>query len=299
MRYPGRTVENELADAAGELHGLVTRRALLTHGVTPSEIQRRIARGLLLIEYKGVYRVGHRAPSLEAHYMAAVLAGGDGAALGGAAAACLWNLTRGTPPPPHVVTRTERRIEGVVTQRARSAGASDITRWRGVPVTTVARTLVDLAAVMPAGELARVCHEASVRYRTTPSDVEAVLVRRPRSKGAAALRSVLHGDEKVTLSGLERAFLALLAARKWPLPLTNRMAGGRYVDCRWPDRNLTVELDSYRYHASRHAWELDRRREREARARGDDFRRYTYGDVSESPALMIAELRVLLTNDPA
>ena len=79
-----------------------------------------------------------------------------------------------------------------------------------------------------------------------------------------------------------------------PLPQTNKRAHGRRVDCRWPDRRLTVELDSYRYHRSRHAWEQDRRREREARARGDEFRRYTYGDVLESPRLMLAELRALL-----
>jgi len=78
------------------------------------------------------------------------------------------------------------------------------------------------------------------------------------------------------------------------LPETNRRAGGRRVDCRWPDHRLTVELDSYRYHHSRHAWEQDRRREREARARGDEFRRYTYGDVFESPGRMLAKLRDLL-----
>jgi hypothetical protein len=66
------------------------------------------------------------------------------------------------------------------------------------------------------------------------------------------------------------------------------------VDCRWRDQQLTVELDSYRYHSSRHAWEQDRHREREARARGDEFRRYTYGDVFEHPRLMLRELRRLL-----
>jgi hypothetical protein len=68
------------------------------------------------------------------------------------------------------------------------------------------------------------------------------------------------------------------------------------VDCRWPTHSLTVELDGYRYHRSRHAWEQDRRREREARARGDDFRRYTYGDVLESPDLMLAELKKLIAS---
>ena len=98
----------------------------------------------------------------------------------------------------------------------------------------------------------------------------------------------------MTLSKLEREFLARLEEAGLPLPKTNKPAHGRRVDCRWPEHRLTVELDSYRYHRSRHAWEQDRRREREARARGDEFRRYTYGDVTESPGLMLAELRPLL-----
>jgi len=103
----------------------------------------------------------------------------------------------------------------------------------------------------------------------------------------------------VTLSKLERRFLALLREERLPLPRTNKPAGGRRVDCRWPDYRLTVELDGYRFHQSRYAWEQDRRREREARARGDEFRRYTYGDVFEHPQLMLNELRLLLApKDP-
>jgi very-short-patch-repair endonuclease len=98
----------------------------------------------------------------------------------------------------------------------------------------------------------------------------------------------------VTLSKLESRFLTRARAAGLELPQTNRPAGGRRVDCRWPDRRLTVELDGYRYHHSRHAWEQDRRREREARARGDEFRRYTYGDVFEAPEQMLAELRRLI-----
>ena len=94
----------------------------------------------------------------------------------------------------------------------------------------------------------------------------------PRAREAEAGAA---GEVRVTLSALERRFLARLKAAGLPLPETNRPAGGRRVDCRWPAHRLTVELDSYRYHRSRHAWEQDRRREREARARGDEFRRYT------------------------
>jgi very-short-patch-repair endonuclease len=105
---------------------------------------------------------------------------------------------------------------------------------------------------------------------------------------------VLRGEAPVTLSKMERRFLKLLRQQKLPLPVTNRPAGAHRVDCRWPDHKLTVELDSYTYHASRHAWEQDRRRDREARARGDEMRRYTWTDVFQQPAPMLAELRVLL-----
>jgi very-short-patch-repair endonuclease len=163
-------------------------------------------------------------------------------------------------------------------------------------VTTLARTLVDLAAVLDPDALARAVHEAEVRHGTRPAQVEAVLERRPKSPGAAKLRAVLGGDTPVLLSRLERRFLVLLGEAGLPRPQTNRPAGGHYVDCRWPEQRLTVELDSYRYHHSRHAWEQDRRREREARARGDEFRRYTWGDVFERPAQMLAELRALLSS---
>jgi len=168
--------------------------------------------------------------------------------------------------------------------------------FHGIPVTTVPRVLVDSAAELTPDELARACHEAGVRYRATPVQVEAVLARRPNSRGAANLRAILRGDVRVTLSTLERAFLTVLRDAGLPLPRTNRVAGGRRVDCRWPQEGLTVELDGYRYHHSRHAWEQDRRREREARARGDEFRRYTYGDVFEDPRYVLLELHALLSS---
>ncbi|MGZ5338060.1 MAG: hypothetical protein ACXWEE_00420 [Thermoleophilaceae bacterium] len=169
----------------------------------------------------------------------------------------------------------------------------EATKCRAIPVTTVARTLVDLAAVLDAAQPARACHEAGVRHHTTPAEVDTVLERRPRSPGAGKLRRIMRGDTRVNPSRLESRFLERLKAAGLPLPETNRVAGGRRVDCRWPDLNLTVE-HSYRYHHSRHAWEQDRRREREARARDDEFRRYTYGDVFERPKLMLTELRALL-----
>lgn len=273
---------------------MVTRAELLGAGITAGEIKQRLASGALLREYRGVYRVGHRAPSTEARYMAAVKACGDAALLSGRAAAHLLGLVKGGSPPPEVTAPTEHRKEGIVTRRSRHLDPREATTWKGIPVTTVARTLVDLAAVLAVDDLARACHEAGVLYRTTPAAVEAVLARRPNRPGASQLRRILRGEVHVTLSKLETRFLAVLQEVNLPLPETNRPAGGRRVDCRWPARRLTVELDSYRYHHTRHAWEQDRRREREARARGDEFRRFTYGDVVEDTRLMLGELRPLL-----
>ena len=289
MGVRSTSVERICSELARRSHGIVTRSELLAAGLTRREIERRRERGYLIVEFPGVYRVGHRAPSEEARYMAAVKACGKGAVLSGPAAGWLYGLTRGEAPPPHVTSPRKRRVTGVVTSRSRHIEAAS---HRGIPVTTVARTLVDLAAHMSTGALARACHEAGVRYRTTPGHVEEVLARRPRTAGAGRLRGVTAGRVPVTQSALERRFLTLLTDNGLPLPdEVNRPAGSYRVDARWRRPPLTVELDSYRFHNSRHSWERDRRREREARARGDDLRRYTYGDVYENPAAMLGELR--------
>jgi very-short-patch-repair endonuclease len=222
-----------------------------------------------------------------------VLACGEGACLSGRAAAHLFGLLKGHAPAPEVTAPLKRRVAGIRVRRA-TIDRPDRAFHRGIPVTAVPRTLTDLAAERPLDALARACHEAGVRYRTTPANVKAVLERRTRCRGAAKLRLVVSGDAHVTLSALERRFLELLREHGLELPRTNRPAGGSHVDCRWPQRRLTVELDSYRFHHSRHAWEQDRRREREARARGDDLRRYTWADVFEEPAQTVGELRALL-----
>jgi Transcriptional regulator, AbiEi antitoxin len=158
-------VEQELAALARRSHGVVTRRELLAAEISGREIDGRLRTGALIAVFRGVYRVGHTAPSVEAHYLAAVKACGNGALLSGPAAAHLLGLLKGAPPPPEVTARTERRVKVVSTRRARRQARE----WRGVPVTSVAETLVDLAAVLNAEELARACHEAGVRHHTTPN----------------------------------------------------------------------------------------------------------------------------------
>ena len=177
--------------------------------------------------------------------------------------------------------RTRRAIQG--------------TEWFGIPVTSAAETVVDLAASLTDDELARIRHEAAVKHHLRPAQVDAVLVRRHNAMGGAKLRAVVSGDTPVTLSALERRFLSLIDEGGFPRPITNKPAGTKRVDCRWPEHRLTVELDSYRFHNSRYSWEQDRRREREARARGDDFRRFSFGDVFENPGAMMRELSAALS----
>jgi very-short-patch-repair endonuclease len=241
------TVEGTLARSGARAHGVVDRRELLAAGISRDEIQHRLDVGMLIPEFRGIYRVGHAAPSTDAHYLAAVRACGEDALLCGLAAAHTHGLVKGRAPAPDVTA-----------------------------------------------PMARACHEAGVRYGTTPRHVEVVLQRRPNTPGARHIRRVMSGDAKIALSKLERAFIELLKAHGFPLPETNRVAGGRRVDCRWPDHHLTVELDGYRFHNSRHSWEQGLQREREARARGDEFRRFSYDDVFENQRYMLVELGKLL-----
>jgi hypothetical protein len=290
-------VEQRAALVAARAHGVVTRVELLKSGITRHEIEHRLRTGSIIAVFPGVYRVGHRAPSPEAHYMAAVKAAGEGGVLSGLAAAWAWGLIRTGPPLPDVTCPTERRISGIRTRRSRRLDSLETTRWKRIPITTVPRTLVDLPSLLSFEDLTTAVHEADVRHHTRPEHIEAVLHRYPNAKGATTLRAIALGDHPTLLSKLERYFRALLRTNALELPQTNRKEGAHYIDCRWPEHRLTVELDSYRFHRSRHAWEQDRERERAARARGDEFRRYTWRDVVEEPTPTVADLRALLYPD--
>ena len=98
------TVEQTLARLARASHGVVARAELVRAGVTPEEIKQRVRRGALLREHRAVYR-GHRPPRVEARYMAAVRACGDGALLSGPWAALLLGVLKGATPPPEVTSR--------------------------------------------------------------------------------------------------------------------------------------------------------------------------------------------------
>jgi len=294
MGHLADTVERRIARIAAKSHGVVTRGQLLQAGITAKEITGRLRSGLLLKQHRGVYRAGHAGPSPEATFMAAVRAAGPGALLCGRAAAWVLGLLRGKPPRPEVLTTHNRRIPGVRCHRTRRLHPADRGLWRGIPVTSAARTVVDLAAELAEDDLARVFHEANVRHHTSPDHVEEILTRRPRTSGAATARSVAVGEVRVALSKLESKFLTALRDAGHDPPITNQPAGAHRVDCHWPELGLIVELDSYRYHRSRHAWEQDRHREREARGRGEELHRFTHDDVYVRTADTVDEVGRLI-----
>lgn len=221
--------------------------------------------------------------------MAAVLAAGEGAVLSHGAGAYEFRMLRGAPPKPEttVPTTAHRRRPGIVIHRVAKLDARDLTTVDGIPVTIVARILLDLAPRTSLKDLTRLCHEAWVQHRTTPPMVEACIARNPHKPGAAKLRRALGSD--VTLSVLEDAFLVLLSTHDLPRPRTNIDHHGDKVDCHWPSLNLTIELVTFRYHATRQGFETD-----VARRRRSDHLAYSYGDITERGARTAAELRPLL-----
>ena len=293
MRHPDGTIHTKLAGLAERSHGVVTRAVLLGAGLSASAVARCVRNGVLIRVHPGVYRVGHAAWSVEAHYLAAVWACGEGALLGGLAGAHLQRLVDGRPPAPRVWAATARRVEGVVVRRSRGIGSWPRQVVRGVPCTTVPRTLLDLAAHLSLDDLALAAHRAWTEHRVGGAAVGRMLDAHPNAPGRAKLRAVVYGEAPVTIGQLERRFRARLREAALPMPdQVNRVVGSFRLDARWP--GLTVELDSFAFHNTRHAFERDRAREREAYARGDQHRRYTYADVYENPGAMLRELGALL-----
>lgn len=284
---------DKTARKAARQHGRITRTQLLELGVEAWRIDAWLAEGLLRRVHKGVYAVGHEAPSLLGDYMAAVLACGHAtAALSHRADAHVMRLLPGKPPPPPEVTvptLAGRGRPGIVIHRVKTLHPLDVCIVHGMRMTTAPRTLLDLAPALDLAELTRACHEAWVHHRTTPRFIEDCIARNPGRKGVAKLRAALGTD--VTLSKLEVAFVDLVRRHGLPAPRTNVDRRGDKVDCHWPQLDLTVELLSYRFHATRQAFETD-----VARRRRSDHLAFTYGDVVERADRTIAELTAAIAD---
>ena len=286
------TLFDAVACIATRQHGRITHRQMLAAGVDRDRIKRWSADGRLRLVHREVYAVGHSAPDPLADLMAAVLACGDRAAASHRSVLHARGILRERPPRPEVsVSSASGRRQGrIVVHRGAALSPPDITRLQRIPMTTVARALLDVAPSLEPSALCRACHEAWVRYRIAFAQIEACIARNPTKKGAAKLRRAYGSD--ALLSELEKGFIHLLDHHDLPLPRTNIDVQGDKVDCHWPQLGLTLELLSYRFHASRWGFETDT-----ARRRRSNHLAYTWGDVFERGAQTGAELRPLLEHD--
>ena len=278
-----------VAQIAGRQHGRISHAQLLAAGVDRDRIKRWRADGRLRSVYRQVYAVGHTAAFPLGDLMAAVLACGDGARASHRSVLHARGIVREPPLKPEVSVPTPggRRQGRITVHRRVSISPGDTMIFERIAMTTVPRALLDAAPSLEPSALCRACHEAWVRCRVTPAQIEACIARNPRKPGIAKLRRAYGAD--ATLSELESGFLALLARHDLPRPRTNIDIAGDKVDCHWPQHDLTVELYSFRFHGTRYGFETDNTRRRRSH-----HLPFTWGDVFERADETAAELRALL-----
>lgn len=294
---PGVPTERAIATLASRQHGVVARSQLLGLGLSDDAIQRRVASARLHRLHRGVYAVGHSAVPVRGSWIAAVLAGGEGAVLSHRSAAALWGFA-GSPRIVDVTApRSRRGRPGIRLHRARLHDPHDITRRDGFPVTSVPRTLLDLADVVRVQELERSFEEADrLRLLDVPA-LEEMLARSPGRRGLRPLGALLSQARQPvpdTRSELERRFLRLCREGRLPQPAVNALVAGYEVDACWPDRRLVVELDGYAYHRTRAAFERDRARDAVLQRVGCRVIRLTHRMIDEDPAAVVETVRSLL-----
>ena len=261
----GRALEERIGAIAATQHGVITRRQLLDLGIRPGVIQRRVLGGRLRRLHRGVFAVG---PLLPAHArpMAAVLACGPEAVLSHRSAAALFGLVDsaddGDTIDVAVPLPVDRARPGVRVRRLRRLALDERTTHEGIPVTTPARTLLDLAAVARPPELERALARAERGGLATPDEMIRLAERHRHRPGIRVLDFILRhaGGPSLTRSEAEARFLSLVRRSRLPAPSTNVTVDAYEIDFLWPDHGVAVEVDGYRYHASRPSFEADRRR---------------------------------------
>jgi very-short-patch-repair endonuclease/predicted transcriptional regulator of viral defense system len=285
----------DLAALASRQHAVVSRRQLGRLGFTKDAIRRRVQGGVLLRLYPGVFAVGHVALTADSRRLAAVMACGPNALLSHRAAGAATGLLSHSPHLEITVPRGTRPRDGILIHRSRLIHDEDRSTVRGVPVTSVARTLVDLADVLSEERLAKAVHEAEVGRVFDLRAIERTLDRLPGRTGRHRLHRVLaaHRSEPHFLrSEAERRFKRLCENHSLPRPQFNVNLAGHELDAYWPDADLAVEIDGARTHHTRRAFYEDRARDRRLAVEGIRVVRITWLDLHDEPALA-AELRAI------
>jgi hypothetical protein len=293
-----------IARIAAAQHGVVGLDQLRGAGLGLGAINFRVHAGRLHRVHRAVFAVGHTRLSREGRWMAALLATGERAVLSHASAAAMWELRATRAASIHVTVpsyagRSWRA--GVVVHRTCALGAADIARRGGITVTSVARTLVDLAGMLSRGPLERAV-ERSLELRLFDlAGVRAAIQARPTTRGAGALARVvagIHDEPTLTRSQLEALMRDLCAAHDIEPPQVNARVEGCEVDFLWRSQRLIVETDGHAYHGTRTAFERDRARDARLTMLGYRVVRFTYRQLVHEPELVVATLRALLAANP-
>jgi very-short-patch-repair endonuclease len=261
----------------------VRRSTLVANGLTRRQFDGRIARGQLHVVYRGVYAVGHRSLSQEGRWLAAVLACGPGARLSHHSAAASWGLAADRPEV-HVTMAHRLRTAGVVTHEGRLA-ASDRKVRHGIPVTSVARVLVDQAHAVDEDELERLLREAQFHGLFNVTALRDALTRR-RSR----VLTELLDDLNATQSMLEDAFLRLCRRFRIPKPRAQVRRDRRRPDFVWKHQRLIVEVDSWMAHSTPHAFQADRTLSNAVQLAGWMILRFTYTDIRRRAAMVATQV---------
>lgn len=247
--------------------------------------------------HRGVYLVGPLEAPLS-RPAAATLAVGAGAVVSHESAAAIWGfgVRRGHAIDVTLAGRAARNRRGIALHRTRQLEAEDATVHRAVPITTPARTLLDLAAMLDEQRLARAVEQAELGRLTTSGELAVLVARRGRHRGCARLAAVLEPDRQMTRSAAERRMLELVAAARLPTPAANTRVGGHEVDFLWPAQRLIVEVDGYAFHSSRAAFERDRERDADLQALGYRIIRLTWRRLTQEPGAAIAAIAAALAS---
>lgn len=288
---------------ASSQHGVVSRRQLIRAGFAPRMIEERVATGRLTRVFPGVYGLGYATTSQKGMWLAATMSCGLGVVLSHRSARQLWNIGPGfslvelLSPSMRTGKVTSYLDKKLIVHQTRSLPGAHVTNVDGIPVTTVSRTLVDLAAVSTRREVSAAFNDADrMGILDIPEMVDLIALSRGR-RGVGHLRTLVKGRDprnRRTRSELESLFLRLCRDHGLPMPLVNVAVLGLEVDCFWPDVRFIVELDGLAFHSSGTEIEQDRRRDARLQGAGYLVLRLTYRDVTESPDTCAATVRTHL-----
>jgi very-short-patch-repair endonuclease len=281
-------VDALIAEVAARQHGIVTMEELKACGLSRGGIAHRVKARRLQRLWRGVYAFGHQELTIQGRLLGAVLACGPGARMSHRSGATHWELLAAWPREIDVTVATRagrRQRPGIRLHTVRYLDPDDVTVKDGIPVTTPARTLVDLSAVVPDRILERAYEQAVIRRLLAPGAIEDVL-ERSNGRRTRALRRLLDAERRartVTRSELEERFLALVRQAGLPEPEVNQRVAGYEVDFLWRAEWRVIEADGHAYHSTRQATTRDRRKDDDLEAAGFRVTRFTADQILHDP----------------